>query len=271
MIRQSHDGPVFLTGNFLMAFILLGGCIEADEQSPAISSAEEKKGQEKVMDEQGISQEIGLVEENAVSGMDIVWENHEVSGAEVYQHFLMRLQEERWEMFLLEVKEAAEIHVPSDDFTEPYITHAILEKPDYSMDYAWLEINDVNEKFNAIWQKHWRKISEGSEDLEEEALSGDLTTIQRKYETLLNQISYMDFKNSTEYAQHLHDYKLYLEGAILYRMEAASALLEALETKQSWVALVDESVDAAIESEAYARLAATELTSYEASFQTDFE
>ena len=77
----------------------------------------------------------------------------------------------------------------------------------------------------------------------------------------------MDFKNSTEYAQHLHDYKLYLEGAILYRMEAASILLEALETKQSWVELVEESVDAAIESEAYARLAESELTSYANSFQ----
>lgn len=49
-------------------------------------------------------------------------------------------------------------------------------------------------------------------------------------------------------------------------MEAASAFLEALETKQSWVALVNESVEAAIESEAYARLAASELTSYENGF-----
>lgn len=271
MIRQSHDGPVFLAGNFLMAFIILGGCVETDKQSPSISSAEEKMEQGKSMDEQGISQEIGPAEENAVSGMDIEWETPKVSDAKVYQHFLMRLQEEQWEMVLLQVKEAAYIYVPSDDFTEPYITHAVLEKPDYLQDYAWVEINDVNEKFNTIWQKHWEKIGGGSEYLKEGALAGHLTSIHRKYETLLNQISYMEFKNSTVYAQYLHDYKLFLEGAILYRMEAASALLEALETNQSWGALVDESVDATMESEAYARLADAELTSYAASFQPDFK
>lgn len=271
MIRQSHDGPVLWAGNFLMAFILLGGCVEADEQSSLNAPAEEKLEQKKMVDEQGSSQGIGPVEENAVSGMDVDWKTPEVSDAEVYQYFLERLQEERWEAVLLQVKEAAEIHVPSDDFTEPYITYAILGKPDYSQDYAWLEINDANEKFNAIWQKHWGKISEGSENLEEGILSGHLTSIQGKYETLLNQISYIEFKNSTEYVQHLHDYKLFLEGAILYRMEAASALLEALETKQSWVALVEESVDAAIESEAYARLADSELTSYADSFPRNVE
>lgn len=266
MIRQSHDGPVFLAGNFLMAFILLSGCVEADEQTSPFPSAEEKKELEKGRDEQEITQAIGPVEEDAVSGMEIGLQTTEVSDAEVFQYFLSRLQEEQWEMVLLEVKEAAEIRVPSDDFKEPHMTHAVLEKQNYSHDYAWLEINDVNEKFNTIWQKHWGKILAGSEDFEEGVLSEHLSSIQRKYETLLNQISYMEFKNSTEYAQHLHDYKLYLEGAILYRMEAASAFLEALETKQSWVALVNESVEAAIESEAYARLAASELTSYENGF-----
>lgn len=268
MIRRSHDGPVFLAGNFLMVSLLLSGCIEADEQTSSFPSAVEKKEQEKEKgrDEQEITQEIGPVEEDAVSGMEIGLQTTEVSDAEVYRYFLMRLQEEQWEMVLLEVKEAAEIRVPSDDFKEPHMTHAVLEKKDYSNDYTWLEINDVNEKFNTIWQKHWEKILAGSEDFEEGVLSEHLTSIQRKFETLLNQLSYMEFKNSTEYAQHLHDYKLYLEGAILYRMEAASAFLEALETKQSWVALVNESVEAAIESEAYARLAASELTNYENSF-----
>ena len=271
MIRQSHDGPVFLAGNFLMAFLLLSGCIEADEQTSSSPFAEEKKGQERGRDDQELTQAIRPIEEEAVSGMEIGLETPEVPDAEVYQYFLERLQEEGWEMFFLEVKEPAEIRVPSDDFKEPHITHAVLGKQSYSHNYAWVEINDVNEKFNTIWQKHLGGILEGSEGFEERVLSGHLNIIQRKFETLLNQINYMDFKNSTEYAQHLHDYKLYLEGAIVYGMEAASTLLEALETKQSWFELVEESVDAAIESEAYARLAESELTSYANSFQKNVE
>lgn len=221
------------------------------------------------MDEQGIFQEIGPVEENAVSGMDIEWDATEVSEEVLRQQLLLRLQEEQWEMVTLQLKEAAEIYVPSDDFMEPRIAHAVFDKKDHSMDYAWLEINEINQEFNTIWQKHWGKISDDSKDLEKDSLAVHLTSIQRRYESLLDHIRYMEFKDSTEYAQHLHDYKWYLEGAVLYRIEAASALLEAMETEQQTGALVEESVNAAIDSEAYAKLSNSELTSYQRIFQID--
>lgn len=269
MIRQSGGAPVLWIGNFLLAFVLLGGCMEVDEQSSSYPSVQEKKEQKKALDKQGISQEIEPVEENAVSGMDMGWKTTEISEEVLRQRLLLRLQEEHWEMVTLQLKEADEIDMPSDDFMEPHITHAVLEKQDYSMDYAWVEINQINKKFNEIWKKHWGKITDESEDLEEGSLAVHLTSIQRRYESLLNQIRHMEFKNSTEYAQHLHNYKLYVEGAVLYRKEAASTLLEALDNEQQANQAVEKAVEAAVNSEGYASLSDSELTSYQQGFLKD--
>lgn len=266
MIRQSRiDVPVFRAANFLMACFLLGSCVEADKQPEPFHSMEEKP--EKSVGEQEISQEIGPIEEDAASEMDARGEKTEVSSDVALEQLLMRLQEEYWKVVMLQLKDPTEIDVPSDDFNEPQVAHAVLSKHAQSMNYAWLEINEVNNKFNEIWQKHWLVVTAEPERLNEESLLIHLTSIQRKYESLLNQIRYMEFKSSTEHAQHLHDYKLYLEGAVLYRIEAATLFLEALETGQ--LKLVEEAVAAAIASEAYARMSDSELKSYQQSFRRD--
>ena len=105
--------------------------------------------------------------------------------------------------------------------------------------------------------------------MDKDLLIGRLTSIQRKYESLLEQVRYMEFKSSTKYVQHLHDYKLYLEGAILYRIKAASALLKALETGQRSDKLVEEAIEAATTSEAYTKLSDSELTNYQRSLRPD--
>ncbi|MGH2319532.1 hypothetical protein ACRC6Q_17460 [Planococcus sp. SE5232] len=230
---------------------------------------QEKEAQEKSAEELEISHEVGQQEEKAVGEMEIVKVETIVTSHEIGGELLRRLQKEGWEMVVLSLKDPTEINVPSDDFNEPHVAHAVLSKYDFSMNYAWLEINEVNSRFNEIWQSHWGVLVTDPESLDEDALYNHLTSIQRKYESLLNRIRVMEFKSSTAHAQHLHDYKLYLEGAILYRIEAASLLLEAVETGQRTNALMDKAAAAAVDSEVYAKMSDSELTNYERSFRTD--
>ena len=270
MTRQSRcDVPVLLAGNLLVACFLLGSCVEPDKQAQPIHFMEGDKGLEEPVDEQGFQQEIGAMEEEAASEIDNEGKVGEVTSHEIQEQLLLLLQEEKWKGVFLQLKDPAEIDVPSDDFNEPQVAHAVLSKHDFSMNYAWLEINEVNSKFNEAWQKHWGILVTGPEILDEESLSNHLTSIQGKYESLLSDIRLMEFKSSTEHAQHLHDYKLYLEGAVLYRIEAVSHLLEALETQSQTDLLVEEAAAAAIDSESYAELADSELASYEQSFRKD--
>lgn len=270
MIRPSRgDVPVLLAGHFLVACFLLGSCVEPDKKSEPIPFREDEKRQEESVDEQEFPQEIGAKEEEAAGEIDIEGKEAEVSSHEIQEQLLLLLREEKWRVVFLQLKDPAEIDVPSDDFNEPQVAHAVLSKHDPSMNYAWLEINEVNSKFNGVWQKHWVSGIAGPKILDGESLLNHLMSIQRKYESLLNEIRLLEFKSSTEHAQHLHDYKLYLEGAILYRTEAVSLLLEALETGEPKDLLMEEAVAAAISSETYAEMSDEELMSYQQSFRRD--
>lgn len=266
MIRQIRtDGHAVLAGNFMLACFLLGGCFEADEDFERIHTPEEKKEQDESVSKFESLQEFGPVEEIDFNRM----EELEAISNELIGNFLIHLEDEQWQMVTLQIEDLAEVDVPSDDFHDPQIAHAVLGKPGHSMNYAWLEINAMNRKFNEVWEKHWGMPIADPERLDKQSLSVHLESIQMKYESLLEQIRHVEFKSSTKYAQHLHDYKLYLEGAVLYRIEAASILLEALETGESSDALVAEAVESANESEAYSRMCNSELLSYQLSFQTD--
>ncbi len=265
MDSQSRgDVRVLRTGHFLMVCFLLGSCNAVNEQS-----TQERERQEKPADEQRVYREVGQQEETAVGEVEIVKKETIVTSHEIGYELLKRLQKEGWEMVTLQLKDPTEIGVPSDDFTEPHVAHAVLSKHDFSMNHAWLEINEVNSRFNEVWQSHWVVLVTDTETLEEETLYNHLTSIQRKYDSLLNRVRLMEFKSSTEYAQHLHDYKLYLEGAILYRIEAASLLLEVMETGKRTNALMDEAAAAAVDSEAYAKMSDSELMNYERNFQAE--
>ncbi|TWT08492.1 hypothetical protein FQV26_11965 [Planococcus sp. CPCC 101016] len=254
---------------FLMAASSLVSCVDSEEHIESHYSSEEKTGTDEQVNEQKEFQEIRPEKAVAVNRIDKGKEGWEENTNEILEKLLLDLQEEQWEMATLQLKDPMKIDVPSDDFTEPRIAHAVLSKEDHSMNYAWLEINEMNSKFNTVWQKHWGSISNESAALDRKLLIGHLTSIQRKYESLLEQVRYMEFKSSTKYAQHLHDYKLYLEGAILYRIEAASNLHRALETGQRSELSVKEAVEAAAASEAYAELADAELANYQRSFRPD--
>lgn len=247
----------------------LVSCINSGEHVESRHSLNEQTETDGQENEQEDFHEIRPEKAEAANRMDKGKEGWEANTDKILAVLLLNLQEEQWEMATLELKGPMEIEVPSDDFTEPRIAHAVLSKQHHSMSHAWLEINELNSKFNAVWQKHWGSISNESAALDRKLLIGHLTSIQRKYSSLLEQVRYMEFKSSTKYAQHLHDYKLYLEGAILYRIEAASALHRALKTEQHEEVSVKEAVEAAAASEAYADLADAELSSYQRSFRPD--
>lgn len=267
MNRENRaDGHALVAGNFLLVCLLLGGCFEVHENVDPIHMPEEKEEEESARKSENL-QEIQPVHEIDVNRE----EELEVQGKRLIEKFLAHLEEEQWQMVTLQIEDPAEIKVPSDDFNEPQIAHAVLGKQDHSMNYAWLEINGINSRFNEVWKKHWAMPLADSGRLNRELLTFHLENIQQKYELLLDQVKEMEFKNATEYAQHLHDYKLYLEGAVLYRIEAASALLEALETGERLDVLVAEAVEAAIESDAYVRMCDAELLNYQQSFQADLK
>lgn len=266
MIRQNReDGRALATGNFLLACLLLGGCFEAESDLAPIHTPEQKEKQSESDHDFENLQEVQPVEEIDVSKSKEL----EILANELIEKFLSRLKEEQWQITLLQLEDLTEIDVPSDDFNEPKIAHAVLNNHEHLMNYAWLEINGMNSKFNKVWQKHWAAPIADGKSMDMASLIVHMENIQRKYESLLIQIREVEFKSTTEHAQHLHDYKLYLEGAILYRMEAAAILLQALETGERLDARVAEAVKAAIESEAYAQMCNTELLRYQQDFQID--
>ncbi|MDQ0430422.1 hypothetical protein QOZ98_003279 [Planomicrobium stackebrandtii] len=266
MIRQNRtDGRAIMAGNFMLACFLLGGCLEVEGNLERIHTPEEKTEQD-----EPASKFVNFQEKEQVEEIDISRaEELEAIRNELIEKFLSHLEEEQWHMVTLKLEDPADVEVPSADFHEPQIAHAVLGKQEHSLNYAWLEINEMNSKFNEVWEKHWGRFVANPEGVSKQSLSVHLEKIQQKYESLLDHIRHVEFKSVTEYAQHLHDYKLYFEGAVLYRIEAALILLEALDTGERVDASVAEAVESAKESEAYAAMCNAELLSYQQSFQSD--